>query len=97
MEYKNAKQWRSWNAEFYMLIQTKIQIDAKDYNFVKMAYKDLKYKCLSEYIRTAVRSKVREDRQKLRQMKRENAMEMIGRAEYSNVFESIEGDGFENR
>lgn len=80
-----------------MLIQTKIQIDAKDYNFVKMAYKDLKYKSLSEYIRTAVHCKVREDRQKIRQLKREDAMDMIGRAEYENVFESIEGDGFENR
>jgi hypothetical protein len=79
-----------------MLIQTKIQIDAKDYNFVKMAYKDLEYKSLSEYMRTAVHCKVREDRQKLRQMKRERAMDMMGRA-YENVFESLEGDDFERR
>jgi len=80
-----------------MLIQTKIQIDAKDYNFVKMAYRDLKYRSLSEYMRTAVHCKVSEDRQKLRQMKREHAMDMIGRVEYENVFESIEGDDFERR
>ncbi len=80
-----------------MLIQTKIQIDAKDYNFVKMAFKDLQYKSLSEYMRTAVHFKVREDRQKLRQLKREKAMEMIGLAQYENVFESIEGEDFERR
>jgi len=80
-----------------MLIQTKIQIDAEDYNFVKMAYKDLKYKSLSEYMRTAVQCKVKDDRQKLRQMKRERAMDIIGRAEYENIFESLEGEDFERR
>ncbi len=80
-----------------MLIQTKIQLDAKDYNFVKMAYKDLKYKSLSEYMRTAVQCKVKDDRQKLRQMKRERAMDIIGRAEYENVFESLEGEDFARR
>ena len=80
-----------------MLIQTKIQIDAKDYNFVKMAYNYLKYKSLSEYMRTAVQYKVKEDRQKLRQMKRERAMDIIGRAEYENIFESLEGEDFERR
>jgi hypothetical protein len=80
-----------------MLIQTKIQIDAKDYHFVKMAYKDLKYKSLSEYMRTAVHSKVKVDRQKLREMKRERAMDMIGRVAYENVFESLDGEDFEQR
>ena len=31
----------------YMLIQTKIQVDPKDYEFVKKVYKDLRYKSLS--------------------------------------------------
>jgi Arc/MetJ-type ribon-helix-helix transcriptional regulator len=80
-----------------MLIQTKIQIDKKEYEFIKQAYKELRYKSLSEYIRKAVHTKVEEDRKRLRELKRKAAMEMIGRASYDNVFESIEGEDFENR
>ena len=80
-----------------MLIQTKIQIDPKDYEFVKKAYKDLSYKSLSEYMREAINTKVKQDRQRLREQKRFAAMEMIGKALYENLFESIEGEDFENR
>ena len=80
-----------------MLIQTKIQIDKKNYEFIKQVYKELHYKSLSAYMRTAVHTKVEEDRKKLREIKRKAAMEMIGRARYDNVFESIEGQDFENR
>jgi len=80
-----------------MLIPTKIQIDKKDYEFIKQAYKDLHYKSLSEYIRKAVNTKVEEDRKRLRELKRLAAMEMIGKAPYGNLFESIEGEDFENR
>jgi Arc/MetJ-type ribon-helix-helix transcriptional regulator len=80
-----------------MLIQTKIQIDKKEYEFIKQAYKELRYKSLSEYIRKAVHTKVEEDRKRLRELKRKAAMEMIGRASYDNVFESIEGEDFESR
>jgi len=80
-----------------MLIPTKMQIDKKNYEFIKQFYKELHYKSLSEYIREAVHTKVEEDRKKLRELKRRAAMEMIGRAPYYNVFESIEGQDFENR
>ena len=80
-----------------MLIATKIQIDKKNFEFIKQAYKDLQYKSLSEYVRNAVNTKVEEDRKRLRELKRTAAMEMIGRVQYDNVFESIEGEDFENR
>ncbi len=80
-----------------MLIQTKVQIDPKNYEFIKKAYKDLRYKSLSEYIREAVNAKVRKDRKRLRELKRIAAMEMLGRAQDENLFESIEGEDFENR
>ena len=80
-----------------MLIQTKIQIDPKDYEFVKKVYKDLHYKSLSEYMREAINAKVNQDRKRLREQKRIAAMEMIGKAPYKNLFESIEGEDFENR
>jgi len=80
-----------------MLIPTKIQIDKKNYEFIKQVYKELHYKSLSEYMRKAVHSKVEEDRKRLRELKRKAAMEMIGRATYDNIFESIEEEDFENR
>lgn len=80
-----------------MLIQTKIQIDPKDYEFIKKTYKNLQYKSLSEYMRKAVNAKVQEDRKKLRELKRMAAMDMIGKVPYRNFFESIEGENFENR
>ena len=80
-----------------MLVQTKFQIDQEDYEFIKKLYKDLHYKSLSEYMREAIRTKVRQDRKKLRELKRIAAIEMIGRVPYDNLFESIEGEDFENR
>jgi metal-responsive CopG/Arc/MetJ family transcriptional regulator len=80
-----------------MLVPTKIQIDEKVYKFIKQTHKKLHYKSLSEYMRTAVNNKVEEDRKRLRELKRIAAMEMIGRAPYENLFESIEGEDFENR
>ena len=80
-----------------MLIPTKIQIDKKNYEFIKQIHKKLHYKSLSEYIREAVNTKVEKDRKKLRELKRKAALEMIGQASYHNVFESIEGEDFENR
>jgi len=57
----------------------------------------LHYKSLSEYVREAVNAKVEKDRKKLRELKRKAAIEMIGKAPYDNVFESIEGEDFEIR
>jgi len=34
-----------------MLIQTKIQVNPTDYEFIKKVYKDFRYKSLSEYMR----------------------------------------------
>ena len=78
-----------------MLVQTKVRIDAKDHDFIKKTYKDFRYRSLSEYMREAVNAKVKEDRKRLREFKRVNAMEMIGRAQYDNIFKSIDGENFE--
>lgn len=80
-----------------MMIQTKFQIKQEDYEFIKKVYKDLHYKSLSQYIREAVKAKTKEDRKKLREIKRMKAMEIIGKTSYENLFESIEGKDFEKR
>ena len=80
-----------------MLVQAKVQINAKDHDFIKKMYKDFRYRSLSEYMREAINDKVKKDRKRLREHKRTEAMEMIGRAQYDNLFESIEEEDFENR
>jgi Arc/MetJ-type ribon-helix-helix transcriptional regulator len=79
------------------MIQNKIQIDEKDFEFIQKAYRLLSYKSLSHYMREAIRAKVREDRKKLRAIQRSVAMEQIGGGAYENRFESLEGEDFENR
>ena len=78
-----------------MLIPTKIQIDKKNFDFIKQVHKKLDYKSLSEYIREAVNVKVAKDRKRLRELERKAAFEMIGKAQYENVFESIEGEDWD--
>ncbi len=80
-----------------MLIQIKIQIEKDIYESIKSAYQELHYKSLSEYIRDAINTKVKEDQKRLREIKRIKAMEMIGKVPYDNFFESIECDDFEKR
>jgi Arc/MetJ-type ribon-helix-helix transcriptional regulator len=80
-----------------MLVPTKVQIDPKDYEFIRKTYKRLRYKSLSDYMRKAVAARVQEDRRKLREMRRKEAMEMLSTTAYHNVFESIEGDDFGSR
>jgi hypothetical protein len=80
-----------------MLKQTKIQIEPENYYFIKNSFRYLNYNSMSEYVREAVNAKVHEDRRKIRELKRTQAMEMIGKTTYKNLFESIEGKDFESR
>jgi Arc/MetJ-type ribon-helix-helix transcriptional regulator len=79
------------------MAQAKLQIDSEDYEFIKETHKQLNYKSLSEYIRQAVKEKIRTDQKRLRELKRQEAMEMIGKGVYENFFDSLDGEEFENR
>ena len=80
-----------------MLVQTKVQIEKESYDFIKKTHKELGYKSLSEYVRDAVNAKISEDRRKIREKKMASAMEMFAEAPVDNLFESIEGEDFEER
>lgn len=80
-----------------MMTQAKFQIDREDYEFIKAAYKLLNYNNYSEYMRAAIKEKIRADRKKLREIKRNLAMEQIGKASYKNHFETLDGEDFEDR
>ena len=79
------------------MVQTKLQIDSEDYEFIKETHKQLNYKSLSEYIRQAIKEKIKTDQKRLRELKREEAMKMIGKGAYENLFDSLDGEEFENR
>jgi len=80
-----------------MQTQTKLQIDSEDYEFIKGTHKHLNYKSLSEYIRQAVKEKIKADKKRLRKIKKEKAMESISKGAYENLFDSLDGEDFENR
>jgi len=80
-----------------MKTQTKIQIDNNDYEFIKNVHKKLNYKSLSDYMRVAIKAKIKEDQKRIRELKRKAAMEMIGQTPYEDLFQSLEGEDFENR
>ena len=48
-------------------------------------------------MREAIKGKIKADQKRLRELKRKEAMEMIGKAPYEDLFESLEGEDFENR
>ena len=80
-----------------MLVQTKVQIEKESYDFIKKAHKELNYKSLGEYVRDAINARIREDRRKPREIKMASAMEMFAENPPDNLFESIEGEDFEER
>jgi len=80
-----------------MYVQSKIQLDQEDYDFIKQSYEALHYKSFSDYVRDAVRTKAKLDRKRLREMRRIKAMEMIGSSRYQDAFEPLQGEDFECR
>ena len=78
------------------MISRKVQLDESDLDFIDEAWALLNYKSKSEYMRVAITEKIREDKKKLRELKRQAAMEGYGDG-YENVFESIEAEDFEDR
>ena len=71
-----------------MSVRTNIQMDEKDYAFIKSAYKEIRYRSISEYLRDAIAAKIEQDRKTLRQSKRIEAMEALAGVPYENAFES---------
>ncbi len=80
-----------------MLTQKKIQIDESEWDFIEKAVSIFNYKSKSEYMRQAILEKIRQDKAKLREMKRQQAMLSCAENGWENIFEDLEGDDFEDR
>ena len=78
------------------MISRKVQLDESDLDFIEEAWSVLNYKSKSEYMRVAIMEKIREDKKRLRELKRQAAMEAY-RHGSENIFESIEAEDFEDR
>ena len=79
------------------MISSKVQLEKEDLELIEEVCSVLSYKSRSEYMRIAIQEKIRTDKRKLREMKRQAAMEAYGRAGPEHVFESIEAEDFEDR
>lgn len=78
------------------MVPQKVQLDESDLEFIESACSSLDYKSKSEYMRAAIREKIRADRRKLRDLKRREAMSAYG-DDFDVAFESIEAEDFEDR
>ena len=78
------------------MIAQKVQLTREDLEFIQKVFRLLEYKSKSDYMRQAIREKIRSDRRR-REMKRQEAMKAYGQAPLENAFQSIEAEGFEER
>ena len=79
------------------MIPSKVQLEQKDLEFMEEVCRVFNYKSRSEYMRAAILEKIRADRRKLREMKRQDAMEAYDRVTFEKLFESVEAEDFEDR
>jgi Arc/MetJ-type ribon-helix-helix transcriptional regulator len=79
------------------VISRKVQLRKEDLELIEEVCSVLQYKSKSEYMRVAIQEKIRADKRKLREMKRQAAMAAYGQAGPEHVFESIEAEDFEDR
>ncbi len=79
------------------MISSKVQLRKEDLELIEKVCSILNYRSKSEYMRIAIQEKIRVDKRKLREMRRQQAMEAYGRAQPEHVFESIEAEDFEDR
>lgn len=78
------------------MIPQKVQLRDEDLAFIETACAELRYRSKSEYMRLAIEEKIRHDKRRLRDIKRQKAM--AGYAEGFDVaFQEIEAEDFEVR
>ncbi len=79
-----------------IMVPQKVQLESDDLKFIETACAVLNYRSKSEFMRMAIREKIRADRRRLRELKRRKAMAGYG-GDFDVAFESIEGEDFESR
>ncbi len=79
-----------------MQVTQKVQLEPEDLEFIDRVCETLEYGSKSEYMRAAIREKIRADKRKLRELERHKAMKGYSEG-HGDVFESIAAEPFEDR
>lgn len=79
------------------MMPQKVQLEEADIRFIEDACKVLNYRSRSQYIRAAIKEKIRADRARLREMRRQEAMKAYGEGPLESCFDSLEAEDFEDR
>jgi len=79
-----------------MKVTQKVQLEPEDLEFIDRVCESLHYGSKSEYMRAAIRAKIRADKRRLRELERQRAMKGYSE-DHQDIFESIAGEPFEDR
>jgi len=79
-----------------MKVTQKVHLEPEDLEFINRACESLHYGSKSEYMRAAIREKIRADKRKLREVERQKAMKGHSKG-HEDIFESLAGEPFEDR
>ncbi len=78
------------------MVPQKVQLREEDLRFIETACAAFSFKSKSEYMRVAIQERIRADRRRLRERRRQQAM--MAYADPSDIaFEALEGEDFEDR
>lgn len=78
------------------MVPQKVQLSEEDLRFIEAACVAFRFKSKSEYMRVAIQEKIRTDRRRLRERRRQQAM-LAYDSQPDVVFETLEGEDFEDR
>jgi len=79
-----------------MKVTQKVQLEPEDLEFIDRVCESFHYGSKSEYMRAAIREKIRADKRKLRQLQRQEAMKDYSEG-HEDIFEPLAGEPFEDR
>jgi len=79
-----------------MKVTQKVHLEPEDLEFIDRVCESLHYGSKSEYMREAIRQKIRADKRRLRELKRQKAMKGYTKQD-EDFFESLAGEPFEDR
>ena len=75
------------------MVQNKVQLKQEDVAFIEKACHLFNYKNKSEYMRSAILEKIKNDKKELRELKRKKAMEGYCKGKVKDVFGTDQGLG----
>jgi len=79
-----------------MKVTQKVHLDPEDLQFINRVYESLHYGSKNEYMRAAIREKIRADKRRFRELERKRAMKGYAKG-HDYIFQSLAGNPFDDR